>query len=95
MREKDKKDEEMKMSDEVIQKKRERDEDDGMNSRVNKAIRGERKEGLKRSADTIPGISVRKLIRTEGEARGGITREVIIRRDVFEPKGAMSTQLII
>ena len=60
-----------------------------MNSRVSKAIRGERKEGLKRSADNIPDVSVRKLIKTDGEARGEIAREVVTRRDVFDPKGAM------
>ena len=69
-------DEEMKMSEEVFQKKREREDDDGVNSRASKAMRGERREGVKRSNDEMLENSVRKLIRTTGESRGELTREV-------------------
>ena len=79
----------LKMSDEVLQKKRERDEANGTNSRVSKTIRGERKEGVKRSGNAIPEILVNKLVKTGGEARGDLTREVITRRDVRDPQGAM------
>ena len=80
-----KKDEEMRMSDEVIKRSREQDDEEGLNSSASKAIRGERKEGVKRSGDEIPDISVRKIMKTRGESGGDITREVITSRPAFNP----------
>ena len=84
---KENKDEEMRMSDEALKNKREREDDDGYNCNASKAIRGERREGVKRSGDALPDISIRKLVRTEGESRGDITREVITKRPAFNPQG--------
>ena len=75
------------MRHEVIKRKMERDDAEGMNSNASKAIRGEKRDGVKRSGAALPDISVRKLIRTKGESRGEINREVITRRPVFDPQG--------
>ena len=70
-----------------VESSREEDEEDGINSNASKAIRGERREGVKRNGDELPDISDRKLVRTKGESREDITREVITTRQVFDPQG--------
>ena len=60
-----------------------------MNSRASKAIRGARNEGVERRGDELAENSTRKLVKTGGESRGELTREVVTAEPMINSRGAM------